>query len=64
MPIPYETIPPLAIIAGAIALMGALPGGVQLLMFGKPRPVGQDAWDRQVAVRDEHLLKEFRGAKQ
>ena len=59
MPFPWETIPPLAIICGATALMGALPHGIQLLSYGKPKAVLQDAWDRQVGRRDERIMQEW-----
>ena len=59
MPFPWETVPPLAIICGATALMGALPHGVQKLFYGKPKAVLQDSWDRQLGKRDERVLQEW-----
>lgn len=59
MPFPWETVPPLAIICGATALMGALPHGIQKLFYGKPKAVLQDSWDRQVAKRDERVIQEW-----
>ena len=59
MPFPWETVPPMAIICGATALMGALPHGIQKLFYGKPKAVLQDSWDRQVAKRDERVIQEW-----
>lgn len=59
MPFPWETVPPLAIICGATALMGALPHGIQKLFYGKPKAVLQDPWDRQLGRRDERVLQEW-----
>lgn len=59
MPFPWETVPPLAIICGATALMGALPHGIQKLFYGKPKAVLQDSWDRQLGRRDERVLQEW-----
>lgn len=59
MPFPWETVPPLAIICGATALMGALPHGIQKLFYGKPKAVLQDSWDRQLGKRDERVLQEW-----
>ena len=54
---PVESIPPFAIIVGAIGAMG----GLQYLAHGvgnsKPRAIGQDAFDRLVQARDERLKK-------
>ncbi len=52
---PAETIPPLAIIVGAVALMGASQGWIHKGFFGKPKAVGQDVWDRAAASRDDRL---------
>lgn len=60
MPFPWETVPPLAIICGATALMGALPHGIQKLFYGKPKAVLQDSWDRQLGRRDERVLEDWR----
>jgi len=59
MPFPWETVPPMAIICGATALMGALPHGIQKLFYGKPKAVLQDSWDRQVAKRDDRIMQEW-----
>lgn len=60
MPFPWETVPPLAIICGATALMGALPHGIQKLFYGKPKAILQDSWDRQLGKRDERVVEEWR----
>ncbi len=64
MPFPWETVPPLAIICGATALMGALPHGIQKLFYGKPKAVLQDSWDRQVAKRDERVIQEWQDGQE
>lgn len=50
-----EAVVPLVIIGTLVAGMGALPGGVQLLMTGKPKAVNADAWDRLTFARDARL---------
>lgn len=47
-----ECVLPLGIIAGLVMAMGSLPNGVQHLFYGKPRAVGEDAWDRMMVKRD------------
>lgn len=54
----FEAVLPLGIIATMVATMGGLQGGVQQLMFGKPKLVGADNWDRLTAKRDEQLKRE------
>ena len=53
-----ETIPPMAIIAGATALMGAVQGWIHYGFYGKPKAVNQDPWDRRLIVRDDILKHE------
>lgn len=50
-----EAVVPLGIIAGMIATMGASQGGIHKLVYGKPKLVGADHWDRLVDQRDEHV---------
>jgi len=52
---PYESIPPMIIIGGAVALMGALQGGVNKLATGKPKRTNMDMWDYQLEKRDAQL---------
>lgn len=62
-----ETIPPLAIITGAVCLMGGLQGLVQHLVYGKPKPISVDPWDRKIDERDARLKshpEEFSFAQQ
>ena len=49
---PYESLPPLAIITGAITVMGGIMGGTHYLAYGKPKPVAADAFDRLLERRD------------
>lgn len=51
----FEAVLPLGIIATMIATMGGLQGGVQHMMYGKPKLVGADAWDRLMDRRDQTL---------
>jgi NADH dehydrogenase (ubiquinone) 1 alpha subcomplex subunit 1 len=46
---PYESFPPFAIIVGAITAM---------VYEGKPKPVGQDNFDRLMKYRDERVRAE------
>lgn len=50
-----ETIPPLAIITGAVCLMGGLQGLVQHGIYGKPKAISVDPWDRKIDERDARL---------
>lgn len=52
-----ETLPPLIIIAGAVAAMGGLQSLSQWATVGKPKAVGVDPWDRQVEWRDRQLRR-------
>ena len=58
-----ETIPALAIIVGATALMGAVQGWIHYGFYGKPKATCQDVWDRAAATRDERLKKEATAAQ-
>lgn len=55
---PMETIPPLAIIVAATALMGASQGWIHKGFYGKPKAVGLDVWDRAAESRDGRLKSE------
>lgn len=50
-----ETIPPMAIITAAVCLMGSLQGLVQHAVYGKPKAIGVDPWDRKIDERDARL---------
>jgi NADH dehydrogenase (ubiquinone) 1 alpha subcomplex subunit 1 len=50
-----ESIPPFAIIVGAITAMGGLQYLTHGAAYAKPRAIGQDAFDRLVAARDERV---------
>jgi NADH dehydrogenase (ubiquinone) 1 alpha subcomplex subunit 1 len=52
---PVESVPPFAIIVGAITAMGGLQYLVHGTAYGKPRAIQQDAFDRLVKARDERL---------
>lgn len=54
-----EAIVPLAIITVAVGAMGGLQGVVQQLVYGKPKPIGADEWDRLVETRDRRVLQEW-----
>ena len=49
---PWESLPPLVIIAGAVTAMGAIQQGVHRFFHGKPKAVAADVWDRKLAARD------------
>ena len=49
---PWESLPPLVIIAGAVTAMGAIQQGVHRFFHGKPKAVAADVWDRKLAKRD------------
>ena len=55
---PYESFPQFAIIVGAITAMGGVHYAVQMLYEGKPKPVGQDNFDRLMKYRDERVRAE------
>ena len=50
-----ETIPPLAIITAAVCVIGSLQGLVQQGVYGKPKAIGVDPWDRKIEERDARL---------
>jgi hypothetical protein len=52
---PWQSLPPLAIIVVAIAGMGALQTGVHYLAHGEKRRTGLDEWDHKMIKRDEAL---------
>ncbi len=62
----WESAPPFILIAIMFAGMGGLPGAIQHLAYGKPKPVGLDSWDRKLLKRDEaltHYKKDAEGKK-
>lgn len=61
---PIESLPPLAIITGAVALMGGIQQGVHYLFAGKPKAVGADAWDRLMVKRDLRIKEEAKARAQ
>lgn len=50
-----ETIPPFAIITAAICIIGGLQGLVQNVVYGKPKAINVDPWDRKIDERDAQL---------
>lgn len=52
---PYESAPPLVLITSFICLAGVLQGAIYRTAYGKPKTVGQDAWDRAMARRDAKI---------
>lgn len=54
----WETAAPLAIIVGAVGLMGLSQGWIHKAFYGKPKAIGQDPWDRAMNQRDDRLKKE------
>ena len=60
---PMETVPPLAIIVAATALMGASQGWIHKGFYGKPKAVGLDVWDRAAGTRDERVKAEAAPSK-
>lgn len=53
---------PVHLFAAMIAGMGGLQGVVQHAFYGKPKPIGQDHWDRMVQARDERIEKELQSS--
>lgn len=53
-----EASVPLVIITAMVAGMGGLQGAVQHVVYGKPKPIGADKWDRLMAARDEHVKQQ------
>ena len=60
---PWQSLPPLVIIAVAVAGMGALQTGVHYLAHGEPRQTGLDEWDHKMLARDKRIRTEAAGAK-
>ena len=54
---PVESLPPFAIIVGAMMAMGGIQYAAQHGLVGKPKPVQWDTWDRHMDVRDAEVLK-------
>ncbi|GMH39029.1 hypothetical protein BSKO_06927 [Bryopsis sp. KO-2023] len=61
----WETLVPFGLIGAAICLMGGSQYAAQMYFVGKPKPIGQDAWDRRLELRDQWLahVKEFEDAQ-
>jgi NADH dehydrogenase (ubiquinone) 1 alpha subcomplex subunit 1 len=55
---PIESLPPFAIIVGAITAMGGVQYLVHHAYEGKPKPVGADNFDRLLKYRDQRLKEE------
>ena len=55
---PWTSMAPLAIIAGAITAMGVGVWATDRVMFGRPRPVQRDDWDYMLQTRDEKIFAE------
>ncbi|GAQ79095.1 hypothetical protein KFL_000240260 [Klebsormidium nitens] len=55
---PYESLPPFIIMGTMLALMGAIPSFLHKTVYGKPKPVMQDAFDYALAERDRRVLEE------
>ena len=60
---PWQSLPPLAIITVAVAGMGALQTGVHYLAHGEKRRTGLDEWDHKMIARDKRLKAEAAAAK-
>ncbi|CAN0349252.1 unnamed protein product, partial [Phaeothamnion confervicola] len=55
---PWQSVPPLIIIAGAFSVAGGIVMGVQYLANGEPRKVGRDKFDWYLQQRDKELKAE------
>ncbi|KAI9137627.1 hypothetical protein BKA69DRAFT_1032379 [Paraphysoderma sedebokerense] len=56
MPVPFEALLPLGIIAGMFTVTGTMVGMVQRIKTGgKPQRYGLDNWDRAMMARDQRL---------
>ena len=53
-----QSVPPLIIITGAVALMGAIVGGLHKVRTGEERRLGRDQWDFDVGLRDKRIKKQ------
>jgi len=58
-----ESLPPLALVTGGIAMIGFLQEKLQLVFFGRLRKVGKDGWTRRILERDNRLWIEEYEAK-
>mmetsp|Transcript_42476 Transcript_42476/g.51532 ORF Transcript_42476/g.51532 Transcript_42476/m.51532 type:complete len:93 (-) Transcript_42476:360-638(-) len=52
---PYETLPPFAIVVGAITATGLLHSLIDHVAYGRPKNYMSDKWDRRMDFRDEQL---------
>ncbi|BFZ60539.1 hypothetical protein YB2330_001576 [Saitoella coloradoensis] len=65
MPVPFESLIPMGIIAGLFAVTGGLlAASKQFQNEGKPPRYGIDTWDRQMMERDQRLTGTMRGQSQ
>lgn len=60
---PWESAPPFILIGLAIAGMGHFQGWIHLGLYGKPKAVCIDDWDRQAARRDDKIKAQAAEAK-
>ena len=54
----WEAMPPFVIIVLAVGAMGGLQSLVHKGIYGKPKAIGQDDWDRRLNRRDVKILEE------
>jgi NADH dehydrogenase (ubiquinone) 1 alpha subcomplex subunit 1 len=54
---PLESIPPFAIIVGAITAIGGIQYAAHVLPMGKPKAVGLDKFDNLLIRRDDRIKK-------
>ena len=52
---PLESLPPFAIIVGAITAIGGIQYAAHVLPMGKPKAVGLDNFDRLLERRDQRI---------
>ncbi|WZN62216.1 hypothetical protein HKI87_05g37520 [Chloropicon roscoffensis] len=60
---PYESAPPFIIIVGAFCAMAGLQYVGNNIIYGKPKPMGQDEWDKKLIERDARLIEEAKQSK-
>mmetsp|Transcript_8348 Transcript_8348/g.15440 ORF Transcript_8348/g.15440 Transcript_8348/m.15440 type:complete len:86 (-) Transcript_8348:236-493(-) len=61
---PYESAPPFIIIVGAFCAMAGIQYLGNDVIYGKPKPMGQDDWDKKLVERDVRILEETRLKKE
>ena len=52
---PWQSVPPLIIIAGAFNVAAGLIWGVQRLSYGEDRKIGLDQWKFALENRDKRI---------